>query len=127
MQQFAVPVHQVRAIRNLFPDPKAFGGRFQSIRVTVGRAEELCNLGGPRREIGGPGLHRGKHREKCSTLHQDSPRIRTKLRSMAARLGTPASPISSANSVRNSSMTRSTPGCPNAASPYKYGRAMQMA
>src|SRR5438045_6782453 len=99
MQRLAVPVHQVRTIRDLFPNPKALCGRFQSIWMAVGRAEEFHNLGGPRREIGGTRVRRRKYRQKCSTLDQDSPRIRTKLRSMAASLGTPASPISRANSV----------------------------
>ena len=46
---------------------------------------------------------------------------------MSEIFATPDIPISSASSVRNSSITRATPSRPNDAIPHKYGRAIPTA
>lgn len=60
-----------------------------------------------------------RHPKYRQRQNQNPHRIRTSFLSIAARFGTPASPISNANSVRSSSNTRSTPACPKHAIPYR--------
>src|ERR1051326_2749445 len=119
MQQLAVPIHQMRTVGYLLADPKSLFGGLKPVGMTVRRAEEFHHFGWPGWKVGAPHTRSRNHRKECPPLHHAPPRIRTRLRSMAARFGTPASPISSASSVRSNSMTRSTPAWPNAANPYK--------
>src|SRR5581483_7270172 len=98
-----------------------YGHRTRLDHALVGRPED--HRAG-RRLAQRPQSYKRQHER---AFHIASPRMRTRPRSIAPRFGTPASPISSASSVRSSSRTRSTPGWPKAARPQRYGRAMQIA